>query len=133
MNWPQNPYIAGMPIRAERDFFGRQEIIDWVGNELRVPGSNMLILHGQRRIGKTSVLLQLDRLLPRDDFLTVFFDLMDIANQPLNNVLVELAEEMVDKASMRSEVKSLPTLPRTVDDGRIFRQEFLFTTKDYSS
>lgn len=34
---PENPYVAGAPLRGERGFFGRQPTIEWVVRELRNP------------------------------------------------------------------------------------------------
>ena len=52
-----NPYVAGAPLLGERGFFGRQDTLDWVTRELRNPTTNALVLFGQRRIGKTTLLL----------------------------------------------------------------------------
>src|SRR5574341_1529285 len=54
MTLPANPYIAGAPLRGEKGFFGRQDTLDWVQQELRNPQTNALVLFGQRRIGKTA-------------------------------------------------------------------------------
>ncbi len=56
-----NPYIVGKPIADRNMFFGRDKFI----NELKgviVAGNNVL-LYGERRIGKTSILLRLAREL----------------------------------------------------------------------
>ena len=58
-----NPYIVGNPIKEQSGFFGRQDIFREVMQILRQPGSNAIVLYGQRRIGKTSVLLQLEKQL----------------------------------------------------------------------
>jgi hypothetical protein len=73
MAQPVNPYVAGAPLRGEQGFFGRQDTLDWVARELRNPATNALVLFGQRRIGKTTLLLQLQRTLPADAFLARLF------------------------------------------------------------
>ena len=69
MNQPSNPYIAGTVIHEEKGFFGRLEILKRVVQEIRNPNTNALVLFGQRRIGKTSLLHQLQNTLPENDFL----------------------------------------------------------------
>jgi tetratricopeptide (TPR) repeat protein len=115
-----NPYIAGAPLRGERGFFGRQDTLDWVGRELRNPATNALVLFGQRRIGKTTLLLQLKRTLPVADFLPVYFDLQDQAPRPLGKVLADLADQLAEQAMMDA-----PTVEAFDDRGRYFRREFL--------
>jgi tetratricopeptide (TPR) repeat protein len=88
---PLNPYIAGKAMGGERGFFGRQDILREVERTLTSPNHNALVLFGQRRIGKTSILLQLARRLPSPPFVPIYFDLMDKAQLPLNRVLYELA------------------------------------------
>ncbi len=125
MNHIQNPYIAGNPVNNENGFFGRQDVVKWVERELSASGSNVLVIRGQRRIGKTSLLLHLKRLLSREYFLPIYFDLLGRAEQPLEGVLVELAEDMIDTANINSENKQHSIIPNSVDNGRFFRREFL--------
>src|SRR5215212_710055 len=87
----RNPYIAGRALGAERGFFGRRDVLNLVQTVLATPDQNAIVLFGQRRIGKTSILLQLRRRLPSPPFSPVYFDLMDRARKPLGTVLYELA------------------------------------------
>jgi len=90
---PRNPYTAGKPISDPESFFGRDEIFRDVMNMLRSPNENAVVLHGQRRIGKTSVLKQLERrLAEKGEYTPIFFDLMNKASKPLGEVLYELAQ-----------------------------------------
>jgi hypothetical protein len=60
----ENPYVAGPAIDpdAGSPFFGRQDIFEWVAENLHgATQKNVLLLHGERRMGKTSILLQLER------------------------------------------------------------------------
>lgn len=91
-----NPYIAGNPARAG-GFFGRQDILDWVSDELRSPHVNVLVIFGQRRIGKTSLLLKLEITLPSDTYFPVYFDLQDKAREPLPRLLQRLAGAIARK------------------------------------
>lgn len=52
-----NPYIAGAPVAEASMFFGREDVFDWIENSLAGRyADHILVIHGQRRVGKTSVL-----------------------------------------------------------------------------
>lgn len=72
----RNPYIAGNPINLERAtlFKGRLDLAQEIVALLRHRGNPTVVLYGPRRMGKTSFLLQLPRLLP-SDYLPVFLDM----------------------------------------------------------
>ncbi|MCB1057169.1 MAG: AAA family ATPase, partial [Acidobacteria bacterium] len=72
-----NPFIAGGPVFDEELFFGREPLVQRI---LQTVHNNSLLLHGERRIGKTSLLHQVERRLlalddPEYDFLPVYIDL----------------------------------------------------------
>lgn len=97
---PPNPYIAGKALDDERGFFGRQDILRDVERTLRRESSSAIVLYGQRRIGKTSILLQLYRQLPIPPFVPVYFDLMGKARLPLKQLLYELAVEIANHVNL---------------------------------
>jgi formylglycine-generating enzyme required for sulfatase activity len=115
-----NPYIAGIPLREARGFFGRQDILSWVINELGNKDTNALVLCGQRRIGKTSILLQLQRIMPRQAFSPIYFDLQDQATRPLGQVLADLADTVAERTNLE-----LPDRGVFDDRGRLFCRTFL--------
>jgi tetratricopeptide (TPR) repeat protein len=117
---PLNPYIAGSALADPQGFFGREDILRLVEAELRSPYQNAVVLSGQRRIGKTSILLQLHRRLAESGFVPVYLDLMNRAYRPLGTVLGELAERVAGELGL----DPLP-VERFDDDGRAFRHEFL--------
>jgi WD40 repeat protein/regulator of protease activity HflC (stomatin/prohibitin superfamily) len=119
---PRNPYIAGKALGDPRGFFGRADVFGLVQTVLSSPDQNSVVLFGQRRIGKTSILLNLRSQLPAPPFVPVYFDLMDRARKSLATVSFELA------ATIAQEIH-LPQ-PRHVDfadEGRGFREKFLPT------
>ena len=60
-----NPYIAGAPVTEARMFFGREDVFEWIERSLTGRyADHILVIHGQRRVGKTSVLKQLANRLP---------------------------------------------------------------------
>jgi tetratricopeptide (TPR) repeat protein len=91
---PKNPYIAGPTVGNTPAFVGREDILWKVKSILRHDYHNAIVLYGQRRIGKTSVLQELETKLDRNIHYPVFFDLLHKAQQPLGQVLQELTNEI---------------------------------------
>jgi basic membrane protein A len=92
---PLNPYIAGSPVTDAKMFFGREDIFDWIQHSLAGQfADHILVIHGQRRVGKTSVLKQLPHRLP-GRYIPVFFDLQGRTRTTLDRFLWWLAREIV--------------------------------------
>ncbi len=118
---PKNPYTAGRPISDPENFFGRDENFRDVMNMLRNPNENAVVLHGQRRIGKTSVLKQLERrLAEKGEYTPIFFDLMNKASKPLEEVLYELAQTIAVATGLPE-----PEHDKFDAEGSYFRRIFL--------
>ncbi len=99
--------------------------MEWVAHGLSNPLTRSLVLFGQRRIGKTSLLLQLHRLLPADFFLPVYFDLHDQAGRPLGEVLADMASAVAERAGL-----PLPEPGAFDDRGLFFSRTFLPSVYD---
>lgn len=65
-----NPYISGEPVRREDMFFGRHELLQRIVSTLH---NNSIMIHGERRIGKTTLLYQLANSLRQIDDLEYWF------------------------------------------------------------
>jgi len=87
-----NPYVAGNPVGGGSAFVGRDDIMTSV---LRVLGDQQhhgMVLYGQRRIGKTSILQHLAQWLPEQGgFRAIYFDLQDKAAWSVGKVVEHLA------------------------------------------
>jgi ligand-binding sensor domain-containing protein len=86
-----NPYISGEPVRSEEMFFGRRELLEQIVSTLH---NNSIMIHGERRIGKTSILYQLAKVLRQIDdkefwFVPVFIDLEGTSQERLFRLLSE--------------------------------------------
>lgn len=89
-----NPYIL-TPLTGGVGFYGREAVLQFVRNTLASPYQNVIVLFGQRRIGKTSVLHQLIQGDERPaGFRPVYFDLQGRAQHRLDQVLYGLAREI---------------------------------------
>ncbi|PIE03113.1 MAG: hypothetical protein CSA81_04190 [Acidobacteria bacterium] len=85
-----NPYIAGVPVLEKDMFFGREKLMARIEKLIQ---NNCLMIFGQRRIGKTSLLHQLhDRLKlsqnPNATFFPVFIDLQGVKEQDLFHIIM---------------------------------------------
>jgi tetratricopeptide (TPR) repeat protein len=89
---PLNPYTAGPAIVDPdgRGFSGREEVFQFVRSAIQARPRTPIILYGQRRIGKSSILRQLPNHLP-SDILCIFYDLQGKGGMQLDEVLYGLA------------------------------------------
>jgi hypothetical protein len=61
----ENPYVCGMPLNDQQEVFvGRTDLIERIEQALLAGHTPPLLLYGQRRMGKTSLMLNLGRILP---------------------------------------------------------------------
>jgi len=98
-----NPYIAGTPIRSRDMFFGRDDLLQ---NAEAGLAHNSLLIYGERRIGKTSLLYQMlhDLRQMQDDkyiFFPIFIDLEgtleeDFFHHLMEGLLEALNDELTD-------------------------------------
>jgi tetratricopeptide (TPR) repeat protein len=94
MNDLLNPYIAGAPVVEMDMFFGREDVFGWIERNLRGKYvDHILVIHGQRRVGKTSVLKQIPNFVS-DRYVQVFFDLQGRTNTSLERFLWWLTREI---------------------------------------
>lgn len=56
-----SPYVVGSPVYRKEMFFGRDGIMDQIRRHLGAHDANVILLEGNRRTGKTSILKQLER------------------------------------------------------------------------
>ena len=95
-----NPYVVGGPIHDPEGFFGRDEVIQQIVDGV---ANNNYIIYGERRIGKTSLLLQLAyhlEIASRSDrrymFLPIFASLQGVAEDEFFAFLIELWRSSAD-------------------------------------
>ncbi len=90
-----NPYVVGTPLQpGSRLFFGREDVLQFVQENLAAAHRNNLVLIGQRRTGKTSILKQLPVRLG-DEFVPVYLDGQAMGLDPgLDQFFLSLATEI---------------------------------------
>jgi photosystem II stability/assembly factor-like uncharacterized protein/tetratricopeptide (TPR) repeat protein len=116
-----NPYIAGPPIGGDEGFYGRQDVFDFVRKTFSSAHQKVIVLFGQRRVGKTSILYQLQKPsnLPAG-FHPIYFNLEGRASQNLNEVLYALADKITGSLSLPPVTQS-----EFQDNGDYFSERFL--------
>jgi len=123
---PRNPYIIGRPI-DENDpelFWGRQSLFRFIEDKLRKK-TKVIILYGQRRIGKSSLLRNIPTSVNLDSFAFVPFDLQSYIHKSLGQVLEELAIEILDSLELDSPEILLPDPTALNTDPSLFSNQFL--------
>ena len=123
---PRNPYIIGRPI-DENDpelFWGRQSLFRFIEDKLRKK-TKVIILYGQRRIGKSSLLRNIPTSVDLDNFAFVPFDLQSYIHKSLGEVLEELAIEILDSLELDSPEILLPDPTALNTDPSLFSNQFL--------
>ena len=89
------PYVTGTPLRSGEMFVGRQDVFEFVQEHLvGAYQNNVLVLHGQRRTGKTSILYRLQQLLA-DTHVAVLVDMQGLAARGTADFLYALSDDIV--------------------------------------
>jgi AAA+ ATPase superfamily predicted ATPase len=117
-----NPYIAGAPVLDDEMFFGRDKL---TARMLSVLHHNSLMITGERRIGKTTFLYHLKKVLAADEgsdyrFFPVFIDLQGVP------------EEAFFHALMSDVVETLRLSPATLQSLRFARASQVYDGRDFS-
>ena len=123
-----NPYLPGTALRKGSPlFFGREELFNFITEHMGTQRQrNVLMLVGQRRTGKTSVLLRLEDYLP-PHIVPVYIDCQSLGISPgMPALLQEFAWHIADALQARGHQCPVAELSAWQDDPtRLFQREFL--------
>ncbi|GCL42832.1 ABC transporter substrate-binding protein [Dolichospermum planctonicum] len=123
-NLHRNPYIIGRPIGYRESLFGRKSIFQLIQKNLQ-QSQKLLLLYGQRRIGKSSIILSIPQQLAEvNGFVFVTFDLSFYSQQPWSSILAALAQAIVDNLELETSI-SPPTTTELELEINIFERQFL--------
>ncbi|NER51098.1 MAG: ATP-binding protein, partial [Symploca sp. SIO1A3] len=120
----RNPYIVGSAIADPKAFFGRSKLFQFVEDNL-TQGERVILLHGQRRIGKSSVLLQIPHFVALEQFVFIPFDLQNKGKLALSKVLHLLAEAIIKHLKLKLDSAQLPKESDFATEPSLFSQNFL--------
>jgi tetratricopeptide (TPR) repeat protein len=121
-----NPYIAGSPVVEPSMFFGREDVFHWIEDNLAGKFvDHILVIHGQRRIGKTSILKQLPHYLP-SRYIPVLFDLQGRANTSLDRFFWWMAREMSRAINQEGDITApIPDREAFIKDNDYLYAQFI--------
>lgn len=88
------PYVTGTPLRSGEMFVGREDVFDFVReNLLGTYQNNVIVLHGQRRTGKTSILYRLQEVMA-ETHIAVLVDMQGKAARGTADFLYALSDDI---------------------------------------
>ncbi|MBI1924119.1 AAA-like domain-containing protein, partial [Candidatus Poribacteria bacterium] len=120
-----NPYIVGLPVSGEM-FFGREEVFQFIRQRLSGHAQKaIIVLRGQRRTGKTSVLRQLEHRLD-EKYIPVFLDMQGFTDARMNHFLYRIGYLIVSELEERGISIEQPRQEQfSAAPGVFFRDVFL--------
>ncbi|WP_375492642.1 tetratricopeptide repeat protein [uncultured Nostoc sp.] len=119
-----NPYITGTPINNKEKFFGRDDLFRFIEDHL-LQGTSVILLHGQRRIGKSSLLAQIPNFLSHlRQFVFIPLSLEGQSHGSLADILHHLATGIVRRLNLSEDQVKIPTKDALESDPRVFSVGF---------
>ncbi len=110
-----SPYVCGDPVRPDRNdvFFGREDLLEQIRRQIVLSG-NVVLLEGNRRSGKSSVLWHLEGIDAVPGWLGVYASLQgaegsrDGVGVPTTEVFREMAKSIAKGLQVLGETTPLP-------------------------
>ncbi|MFN6513286.1 MAG: AAA family ATPase [Nostoc sp. CreGUA01] len=119
-----NPYITGTAINDRNKFFGRDDLFRFIEDNL-VQGTSVILLHGQRRIGKSSLLAQIPHFLSHlTQHVFIPLSLEGQSQGSLADILHHLAIGIVRHLNLSEDQVAIPTKDRLQSDPTVFSMDF---------
>ncbi|MCI0579555.1 MAG: SUMF1/EgtB/PvdO family nonheme iron enzyme [Chloroflexi bacterium] len=100
-----NPYTINGPVVDQDLFFGRQQFFAWLQEHLEQ--SRLLVLHGNRGMGKTSILCQLEAGRLEPGIVAVTVDAATLTGDTLSGFMWQLGQQMSQGLSQQGVVVPL--------------------------
>jgi GAF domain-containing protein len=123
----ENPYVTGAAVAANSPFFGRQDIFQWVTVNIHgAEQNNVMVLFGQRRVGKSSILVQLARgkygydlrMDPAFPLVPIHIDMQGIGAQSDRDFLIDIVNKISEGMLGHPRLGKAPEVPDTKDFDR---------------
>jgi hypothetical protein len=120
------PYVTGMPLKTDHLFVGRQDVFEYIREHLfGAYQNNVIVLHGQRRTGKTSILYRLKKVMS-DTHVAVLVDMQGKAARGTVDFFYSLADDIVYELEDQGITVDLPPRSDFADSPEFFfRSRFL--------
>ena len=113
-----NPFSYDTPVWERENFCGRSKELDEIKDYLQSEHhASSLILYGPYRIGKTSILKHIEAFdIEEFNVLAVYFNLHQLTDPSLNNILSGIAEEISRRLEKESSSFNISYLPLSQED-----------------
>ena len=99
-----NPFIVGNPVRDPEMFFGRKEDLEFIRNKIRNQRQgSIIVLTGERRTGKSSILYQILNGSLGEKYISVFLDMQGLVVENDLELLGALASEVTRRVPANEE------------------------------
>lgn len=119
----QNPFNTGSPVRGG-GFIGRLPLIGNITRFLKSKDQYNLLIFGQRRIGKTSLLRKLQDIPGLLEIACpVYFNLQDKATTEITALLLEIADKIIRDLELNINIKTDQL--KAFKDGTYFQEKFI--------
>jgi ABC-type branched-subunit amino acid transport system substrate-binding protein len=92
-HYGNNPYIIGNPIGNKEQLFGRETLLTTIKDSLQ-QNIKFILLHGQRRVGKSSVLRNIHFFVSQDEYVFVHCDFQVHAYSSLGEIFHAIAMDI---------------------------------------
>jgi type I restriction enzyme M protein len=129
-NLGTNPYVTGTPITRPEMFFGREAVVNSVQRHLANRAHrNVILLEGNRRAGKSSILFQLERPEVLPEWVIARCDFQGAAGDPVRpgipteQIFSHLAQQIAE-AGLRYNMNFWPPIQAPYDSKKPYRLEF---------
>lgn len=130
----ENPYTPGPPIREKEMFFGRTRDLEELSKSLGSTTANrVILLRGQRRMGKTSLLYRLATELAAGPYAPVLIDMQSFALHTDPHYLLENFADKIQKDVYQHKAifVPLPAREQFLSDAPATFNEYLMSVKEH--
>ncbi|MBD2094261.1 N-6 DNA methylase [Trichocoleus sp. FACHB-591] len=122
-NLGASPYVVGRPIEREEMFYGRDDVIEQIKDHLNdETQSNVILLEGNRRTGKTSILRQLQKDNNLHSWLMVECSLQGADSMATRHVFRLFTRTIWEACTTAGVVTWLPSQPPPASDRPLVRE-----------
>jgi len=118
-----SPYIVGNPVDRDEMFFGRERTMDRIRRQLGGGHANVVLLEGNRRTGKTSILRRLEKDETPPGWIPVYCSFQDVDSVATADVFRLFARRTGEALADAGIETWVPDLPRP-DSLQPFKRAF---------
>ncbi|MBD2438986.1 ABC transporter substrate-binding protein [Nostoc sp. FACHB-110] len=125
----KNPYIIGRPIEAHEPLFGRENIFQFIHDNLK-QDIKVLFLYGQLRIGLSSIISNIPKYI-NYEFIFIKFDVQEHSQESFNDLLQSLIEDIITQLNIDTNFIKLPLISSLENETELFYDQFIHQINQY--